>query len=94
MLFAKRDEESIRKIQAEMANGMDRLILKKLHIPTQANLIGQELTFAASVAKQRKSWPLLEHEDTTKQIQALSVLMPTLEHGRTINLIMPLSKID
>jgi len=55
VLFAKRDEESIRKIQAEMANGMDRLILKKLHIPTQANLIGQELTFAASVAKQRKS---------------------------------------
>lgn len=55
MPSAKRDEESIGKIRAEMASGTDHLILKKQHIPTQDNLIGRERAFAAFAAKQRKS---------------------------------------
>jgi hypothetical protein len=55
VLFVDRDKESTRKIRERMASGTDHLILKKLHIPTQDNLIGQKRIFAAFAAKQRKS---------------------------------------
>jgi hypothetical protein len=48
---ARRGEESIRNIRAEMASGTDHLILEKLYIPTQDNLIERERTFVAFAAK-------------------------------------------